>query len=363
VTEHSAQPLVLLNAIGTTTAIWDGVIGPLAERLRVIRVDTRGHGDAPPAHQPCTIADLGRDVLAALDEHGVERAHLAGVSLGGMVAIWLAAHRPERVARLALLSTSAHLPAARWHERAATVRRGGMAAIAGPVVAAWITPALAARDPELVARLTAMLQSTDPESYALCCEAIAGTDLRADLPRISAPTMVIAGTRDQAIPVEHAHTIANDIAIARLSVLPDAAHIPTLEQAGPTAVRLLEHFTGGEATRRAVLGDAHVNRATEHTSEFTAPFQDFLTRYAWGEVWTRPGLPRRERSLITLAVLTALGAEHELDMHVRGALSNGVSPEEIREVLLHTAVYAGLPRANRAFAIADDVLHHDGSRS
>lgn len=357
-----SPPLVLLNAIGTTTAIWDGPVGPLSERLSVMRVDTRGHGDAPPAHDPCTIADLGSDVLAVLDKHHVERAHVAGVSLGGMVAMWLAAHHPERVGRLALLATSAHLPAAGWHERAVAVRAGGMAAIAEPVVARWITPALAARDPELVAQLTAMLQSTDPESYARCCEAIATTDLRPDLPRIGAPTLVIAGAADQAIPVEHARTIAEGIATAHFVVQPGAAHIPTVEQAGPIAVRLLEHFTGGEPTRRAVLGDAHVDRATAHTSEFTAPFQDFLTRYAWGEVWTRPGLSRRDRSLITLAVLAALGDEHELAMHVRGALHNGASPEEIREVLLHTAVYAGLPRANRAFAIADDVLHNDGSR-
>lgn len=356
-----SPPVVLLNAIGTTTAIWDGVVAQLAERMSVIRVDTRGHGDAPPDHEPCAIGDLAGDVLAVLDKHDVERAHLAGVSLGGMVAMWLAAHHPERVARLALLCTSAHLPAPRWQERAAAVRAGGMAAIAGPVVARWITPALAARDPELLARLTAMLQSTDAESYARCCEAIAAMDLRADLPRIGAPTLVIAGAQDEAIPVEHARTIAEGIAAARLCVLPDAAHIPVVEHAGPVAVRLLQHFTGGEATRRAVLGDEHVDRAIDRTSEFTAPFQDFLTRYAWGEVWTRPGLSQRDRSLITLAVLTALGAEHELAMHVAGALRNGATPGEIREVLLHTAVYAGLPRANRAFAIADDVLHHDGS--
>jgi 3-oxoadipate enol-lactonase/4-carboxymuconolactone decarboxylase len=359
---ESGVPLVLLNAIGTTTAIWDGPVGTLAERLRVIRVDTRGHGDAPPAHEPCTVADLGGDVLAVLDKHGVEHAHVAGVSLGGMVAMWLAAHHPHRVGRLALLSTSAHLPAPRWHERAAAVRAGGMAAVAGRVVARWITPALAAREPELVARLSAMLQSTDPETYARCCEAIATMDLRADLSRIGAPTLVIAGAEDHAIPIEHARALADGIATAHLVVQPGAAHIPTVEQAGPIAVRLLEHFTGGEPTRRAVLGDAYVERATAAASEFTAPFQDFLTHYAWGEVWTRPGLSRRERSLITLAVLTTLGAEHELAMHVRGALHNGASPEEIREVLLHTAVYAGLPRANRAFAIADDVLHHDGSR-
>ena len=112
----------------------------------------------------------------------------------------------------------------------------------------------------------------------------------------------------------------------------------------------------GERVRREVLGDEHVDRAQARTTEFSAPFQDFITRFAWGDVWTRPGLERRERSLITLAVLTALRAEGELELHVRAALRNGVTPEEIREVLLHTAVYAGVPAANAAFAIAQRVL-------
>jgi 4-carboxymuconolactone decarboxylase len=112
----------------------------------------------------------------------------------------------------------------------------------------------------------------------------------------------------------------------------------------------------GERTRREVLGDEHVDRAQERTTDFTRPFQDLLTRYAWGEVWNRPGLERRERSLITLAALTALRAEGELELHVRAALRNGLTPEEIAEVLLHTAVYAGLPAANAAFAIAQRVL-------
>ena len=105
----------------------------------------------------------------------------------------------------------------------------------------------------------------------------------------------------------------------------------------------------GMEVRRAVLGDVHVDRAVERTTDFTAPFQDFITRYAWGSVWTRPGLERRERSMITLAVLTALGRENEIEMHVRGALRNGLTAEEIGEVLLHTAVYAGVPAANAAY--------------
>jgi 4-carboxymuconolactone decarboxylase len=115
-------------------------------------------------------------------------------------------------------------------------------------------------------------------------------------------------------------------------------------------------YDEGMEVRREVLGDAHVEAAIERTTEFTAPFQDFITRYAWGTIWAREGLDRRTRSAVTLALLTALGREHEIAMHVRAALRNGLSPQEIGEVLLHTAVYAGVPVANRAFAIADEVL-------
>ena len=118
-------------------------------------------------------------------------------------------------------------------------------------------------------------------------------------------------------------------------------------------------FDAGMAVRREVLGDDHVDRAVQRTTEFTAPFQDFITRYAWGTVWTRDGLDRRTRSCVTLAILTALGRENEIEMHVRAALRNGLSAEEIGEVLLHTAVYAGVPAANAAFAIAQRVLQNE----
>jgi 4-carboxymuconolactone decarboxylase len=115
----------------------------------------------------------------------------------------------------------------------------------------------------------------------------------------------------------------------------------------------------GMKTRREVLGDAHVDRAVENTTPFTEPFQDFITRYAWGEIWSRPGLERKTRSAITLAALVALRAENEIAMHVRAARRNGMTPEEISEVILHTAIYAGVPAANGAFAIANEVLQEE----
>jgi 4-carboxymuconolactone decarboxylase len=117
-----------------------------------------------------------------------------------------------------------------------------------------------------------------------------------------------------------------------------------------------ERYDAGMKVRREVLGDEHVDRATADATDFSRPFQEFITRAAWGEAWTRPGLERRERSMVTLAVLTALRAENEIPMHVRAALRNGLTPDEIREVLIHTAVYAGVPAANSAFALAQKTL-------
>ena len=360
-----APTLVLLGSVGSTLHMWDPVVGPLAEQFRVIRVDHRGHGgSAPsPAGTPGTLADVATDVVATLDDLGVARAHVVGLSLGGMIGMWLAVHRPERIARLGLLCTSAYLETRQGYvDRAAVVREEGMSAVAEAVVARWITPGLAARDATLVEDLRAMVTGIDAESYAQCCEAIGGMDQIADLPRIAAPTLVVAGADDPATPPAQAEVIAAGIPGARLEVLADAAHVPTFEQPGRLAAVLLDHLRGGATlsagyrTRRAVLGDAYVDRSVEAVTPVTAAFQEFLTRYAWGDVWSRAELPRRDRSIATLAALVALGAEHELAMHVRAARRNGLTDEEIAEVLMHTALYAGLPRANRAMAIAQDVL-------
>jgi 3-oxoadipate enol-lactonase/4-carboxymuconolactone decarboxylase len=360
--------LVLLSSIGTTSDMWTPVVGPLAEQFRVVRIDHRGHGSSTPSPPlpegaECTLAHLAADVVAALDLLEIDRVHLAGTSLGGMVGMWLAAHRPERIGRLALICTSSFLPpASGWRDRAVTVRERGTLAVTDPVVARWVTPALAARDQELLDGLRAMMASIDAESYAQCCEAIASMDLRDDLGRIAAPTLVVAAADDLAIPRDHAELIAGDVARARLELLAPAAHVPTYEQPGKLASLLLDHFGGGAslsrglATRRAVLGDAHVDRALASRDALTAPFQDFLTRYAWGDVWSRVELSRRERSIATLGAVITLGADNEIALHVRAARRNGMSDEEIAEVVLHVALYAGLPRANHAMTIVREVL-------
>jgi 3-oxoadipate enol-lactonase len=240
-----APALLLGGSLGTTLAMWDGQL-PLAEQQRLVRFDHRGHGGSPVVGGPgfYEIADLGRDVLALLDALGLEHTAFCGLSLGGMVGMWLAAEAPERVDKLVLMCTSAHMPPASfWRERAAAVRAAGaVEAIADGVVERWLTPGFSAAHPEARARLRAMLAGIDPNGYAACCGAIERMDLRPLLPRISAPTLVISGADDRAAPIEHQRAIAAAIPAARHEVVGPAAHIAAVEQ--PEAVNrlILEHL-------------------------------------------------------------------------------------------------------------------------
>ncbi|MDG4808807.1 3-oxoadipate enol-lactonase [Micromonospora sp. WMMD1120] len=240
----SDAPVLLLgSSLGTAGAMWEPQVAALTERFRVIRYDHLGHGRSAVPPGPYTIGLLGRAVLRTLDHLDVPRAHYAGLSLGGMVGMWLAAHAPDRVRRLALLCTSASLgPSAQWRERAATVRSAGLPAIADTVVARWFTPGFAAARPDVVATYRAMLTATSSAGYAACCEAIAGMDLRPDLGRIDAPTLVVAGADDPATPVTHAHEIVRRIPTARLTVVEAAAHLATVEQPERVCRLLQDHF-------------------------------------------------------------------------------------------------------------------------
>jgi 3-oxoadipate enol-lactonase len=243
-------PVLLMGAsLGTTTAMWDPQVDALARHLRVVRFDHRGHGGSPVPPGPYTIGHLARDVLRLLDDLHVAHASVAGLSLGGMVGMALAAYAPERVDRLALVCTSAHMPPAQaWHERAAAVRRDGTAALADGALGRWFTPAFAAERPDVTGRFATMLADTPDEGYAACCEAIAAMDLRDRLGDVRAPTLVVAGADDPATPPEHAHTIAEAVTAgggaASVAVVPDAAHLAGVEQPEAVTSLLLAHLTG-----------------------------------------------------------------------------------------------------------------------
>lgn len=365
---EDAPALLLLCPIGTELGVWDPLIPALARRFRVVRCDTRGHGASPVPKGPYTVAELGQDVLALLDRLGIARASICGSSLGAMIAMWLGVNAPARVERLVLLCTSAQLGAPEgWHERAAAVRAQGTASIAKMSVGRWFTTAFAERMPVLIAAMEAMVARSPDEGYAACCEALASWDIRAQLSAINAPTLVIAGADDPATPPAHAYTIGAAVPGCRVEVLAAASHFAAMERPLLVARLLLEHFEprgvggGGERMRRAVLGDAHVDRAQARANAFNAPFQDLITRHAWADIWTRPGLSRAERSLVTLSALAALHHDDELAMHSVAALRNGLTVEQIQEALLQLAIYAGVPAANRAFKIVEQALREAGA--
>jgi 3-oxoadipate enol-lactonase len=240
-----APTLVLGGSLGTTLDMWAPQVRALSPRLRVLRYDHRGHGGSPVPTGPYALDDLGTDVLELMDGQRLERAHVAGLSLGGMVSMWLAVHAPDRVDRLALLCTSARLgPVSAWEERAATVRSHGTSAVAATVVGRWFTPELAEQRPGLIAEFVAMISAIEAEGYASCCEAIAAMDLLDRLPRVHAPTLVIAGERDPATPPEHARAIAERVPGARLEILPGVAHLASWERADDVNALLLDHFCG-----------------------------------------------------------------------------------------------------------------------
>jgi 3-oxoadipate enol-lactonase len=238
-----APVLVMGSSLGTSLEMWDPQLS-LAERLRLVRHDHRGHGRSPVPPEPYEIEDLGRDVVALLDALEIERASYCGLSIGGMVGMWLGANAPERIDRLVLMCTSAHLPPAEgWAERAANVREAGtVEVVADAVVARWLTPAYADEHPELVAELRAMLVATDPDGYAACCGAIERMDLRDQLARISAPTLVISGADDEATPPEHQQLIAGSIPGARLATVAPAAHLAAVERPAEVNALIAAHL-------------------------------------------------------------------------------------------------------------------------
>ncbi len=380
---NDAAPLLISNSLGTNLEMWAPQVGVLAENFRVIRYDTRGHGASSVPEGPYTIEQLGRDALALLDAAGVERVCFIGLSMGGLTGLWLALNAPDRIDRMVLANTGAKIGNDEfWNARIESIRESvrdsmrdvGVAglpdAIVDAVVERWFTQRYrascndAAR--QSVARIRRMLVETSSAGYAANCAAIRDADLRAGLASIRIATLVIAGTHDPSTPPALGREIADALPDACYLEL-DAAHLSNLEQAGAFNAAVV-HFLHegrvterdrlriGETMRRSVLGDAHVDRGIASRTDFNGEFVDYITRTAWGETWTRPGLPRHTRSLLTIAMMVGLNRPDELRLHLNAARNNGVTRDDIKEVLMQAAVYCGVPAANSAFHLAAQVF-------
>ena len=364
--EGLGPPVLMLHSIGTSLNVFDPQLAAISRHHRVIRMDLRGHGHSGVTEGPYSMSMHAADAVAVLDALGVAQAHVVGLSIGGRIAMQMAAEAPERVASLVLLDTAAEFPPPEaWQERIEAVLANGSGVLADVVMPRWVV------DPSLPSSqgLRQMLEHTNRHGYAGSAAAL--RDARADevFGKIGCPTTIAVGDKDVATPPSISEEMRTAIPGSRLVVLEGAAHIPTLEKAEDVTAVVLGHLRaqgpqagdeGGLTIRKAVLGEAHVARAGANVTPLDAAFQEWITANVWGGVWTRPGLPRHVRSLLTVGMMAALGRHEELELHLRATARTGVTPEEIGEVLLQVGAYAGVPAANSAFKIAKQVLKEDG---
>lgn len=226
----AAPVLVLSNSLGTNLSMWDPQMPVLSRNWRVLRYDTRGHGQSSVTRGPHSMAQLGRDVLDLLAGLHIDKFSFCGLSLGGMIGMWLGVHAPDRTQKLLLCSTAAKIGTPEtWNTRIETVRKGGMPSIATATMERWFTARFREKQPALVERVKKMVESTKPEGYIACCGALRDCDLRESVPGIHLPTLVISGTHDPATPPSDGHFLVDHIRGARYVEL-DAAHLLNIEQ-------------------------------------------------------------------------------------------------------------------------------------
>lgn len=360
----AGRPVVALShSLGLDHGMWDLQMPALLRGHQVIRYDTRGHGATDPTAGDYTIEQLARDALALLDRLEIDRVAWVGVSLGGFIGQWIAAHAPDRLTHLVLANTTPRLTdPAGMEQRRQTVLARGMAAIADTAMARFFVKPLVDANPPHVASARAAVLATNPAGYAGCCAALRDADLHELLPRIRTPTLVVSGDADEAMPwLDHGGVLARDIKGAT-AVRLATAHISNLGLPRTFTRVVLEFLTPrgedasqrGDIVRRAVLGDAHVDRAKRSATDLTRGFQDLITRHVWGDIWTRPGLDPLTRRLLVLTTTAALGRWEEFRLHLASGLDRDLELCDVEEVLLQVAVYAGAPAANTAFHIAEE---------
>lgn len=387
-----APPLLMISSLGSDHAMWEPVLPALTRYFRVIRLDKRGHGasDAPPGDY--TMERLGRDALAVADAAGLRRFLYAGLSIGGMIGMWLAQNAPERIERMVLSNTSAQVAPETFAQRITQIMLHGMTSIADVTMGRWFTPRYLARDTAHLHTTRQTLVSTDPIGYAGCCAAIRDMQLVSGLASITTPTLVISGLHDPSTPAEQGRRIARAITGARYAELPTAHFAPAERPAqwADLAIRFLsgetvgaagaevppdagqplpapaprtarddhERSRLGTARRRQVLGDGYVDARLADRNPLSREFQDLVTRWVWGETWSRTVFDDRTRRLMVLAMMVGMGRWEEFRLQVTQGLHAELEPAELEELLLTAAAYCGVPAANTGFHHASDILQN-----
>ena len=357
---------LFINSLGTDFRIWDGVVNDLKHYGNILRFDKQGHGLSSLSPKTQAIADYVHDVLGLMDALQIEKAVVIGLSIGGIIGQYLAVYHPNRLEKLILSNTAPKIGTDEgWNTRINQVKTNGIASITEGVMRVWFSKNFHQNRPNELRGYANMLANSNTEGYVRACEAIKSNDLRAEIGSISTPTLCFAGSVDGSTPPDLVKSMADSIPNASYILVEGVGHIPCVEVPHTIFKYIVEFTFYGDAktlyergmiTRRAVLGNAHVDRAEANKSDFDTDFQEYITNSAWGAVWSRPTLTRRERSMITIAVLATLGHHEEVEMHLRATKNTGATIEDIKEVLLHIGIYAGVPVSNIAYKLAKKVF-------
>ncbi len=376
---NSERTFVFINSLGTDFRIWDNVVEVLKYHGSILCFDKQGHGLSEVSSTPLNISDYASDVIGLMDALSIQKAVIVGLSIGGVIGQYLAVNQADRIEKLVLSNTAPKIGSAEtWDLRINKVKNDGISSITEGIMKVWFSENFHQNQPNELNGYANMLANSPGKGYIQACEALKINDLTAEIAHINIPTLCISGSVDGSTPPALVKAMADKIPNAQYVEIEGVGHIPCVETPSVVAAHILNFIntensnstlrgtapTGaggllyelGMKTRRAVLGDAHVDRAEANKTDFDKDFQEYITNSAWGAIWSRPALTKRERSMITIAVLAALGYEEELAMHFRATRNTGASVEDVKEVLLHIGIYAGVPVTNGAMKIAKEVF-------
>jgi len=359
--------LLMAHPLGMSRDVWDEVCDQLHGHYRCIRWDLPGHGSSGVAADGLSVEMLAHDVFALADTLEIDRFNFIGTSIGGVIGQSMCQIAPQRLEQVWLTNTGVVIGTKEgWAERADSVRRLGLAEMADAIVPRWFSPNYIKQNPEVLKGWQVQLARSDDESYAKLCEALAQVDNRGKLANYTDSVALIAGADDISTPITALEALKAEFADATLNVLEGVGHVPSVEvpnklvdfiQKNPSRATVGQtgiSYEQGLLQRTHILGAEHVERASKNATTLDSPFQQFITRNAWGELWGDPSLTIQQRSMITTAILAALGRDGELGLHLRTAQRLGIKEAQLRQVLMHVAIYAGVPAANHAFALAKD---------
>lgn len=376
---RGAKTLVLINSLGTDFRIWDQFIEFLPSHIGVLCYDKRGHGLSDIGEEKYDIGQLGDDLIGLMDALELSDAVVCGLSVGGMIALDVYTKRPELFSGLVIMDSAPKIgDAGLWQARIDRVRETGMVSIASATMERWFSQSFRDEQPAALSAFHNMLVRTNATGYIRTCEAIRDGDYTHMAPTIAVPTLCLVGSEDGASTPQVVRQAAEIIPNAEYHEIAGAGHLPCVEAPEASAALItrfisaisivgeaasnVDRYEQGMSTRREVLGNPHVDRASRNSTPFDEPFQQLITEAAWGHVWSRQQWTLRERSIVTIALLAALGHEEEVAMHVRATANTGATLEDLCETMLHVAIYAGVPAANSAIKVVKKTVAENGER-